>query len=183
MKQLQENEAFAENLRAKRAAATSGRLVQPTLSGAIVTAPSLRDVPPQEQAEDACSFADASDVASITSSEDSLGGRRSAPIWRCFKAHPTKERHFICQELIKDVGSGTEKICGAVLGARAGPTPLWNHHLGKHKDRYQILKGFLDDATLDEGVTNKDSLQTTISALQFSQKRKEEVDLACARWL
>ena len=97
-----------------------------------------------------------------------------------------EEGEFECQEL--NSGGG---ICGDKLHPCGGPSALCNHHRGKHKAVYMALKGYLSDAAgaavvLDAGVSLFDAGQATIQAQPFSEARKEECDMACARcpvWL
>eukprot|EP00967_Tisochrysis_lutea_P088418 scaffold125424_cov30-Tisochrysis_lutea.AAC.2 len=167
--------------------------MQPTLSGvgAIVPASvgAVSDVVASSSSSSARDGGDrrghgSEEGTPFESCEDpSLDGRKKAPIWRCYKAHADKKCYFVCQEMVQEPGTDTKRICGAVIGAKMGPTPLWNHHAGKHKRTYQVLKGFLDVEKQDNGVAADDQSQKTLQAVAFTPCRKEEVDLACARWL
>eukprot|EP00965_Chrysotila_dentata_P064175 2125110-Pleurochrysis_carterae.AAC.2 len=56
-------------------------------------------------------------------------------------------------------------------------------HRSKHKNFHQELKDYLSEKMHDGGVSVLDAAQRTIKASAFSEERKEECDLACARWL
>jgi hypothetical protein len=172
-KKRQEALDFAAALREKHKAKRSA----PAASASSGTPTTWDDVVHDLEAE--------GETTSGAATEESMNGRRSAPIWARFKldtcADAKLNRHHVCQEI---VGQGDQaKICGIVLSATTGPTSLWNHHQGKHKSVYQELKGWLDPATADPGVSITDALQRTIAAARFSDARKAECDLSCARWL
>ena len=80
-----------------------------------------------------------------------------------------------------DAASG--RVCGQLIRPGNGPTALWNHHRAKHKNEYQVLKGFLAGDAGDVGVSLSDSLQRTIQAQPFTDERKKECNMMCARWL
>ena len=112
--------------------------------------------------------------------ESGLSSRKKAPIWRRFK-ETSVAGEYECQEL--KAGGG---ICGDKIHPCGGPSALWNHHRGKHKGVYQELKGFLSEAAaaaVDGGASPFEPEQATIQAQPFSDARKKECDMACARWL
>jgi hypothetical protein len=112
--------------------------------------------------------------------EGGSSSRKKAAIWARWK-ETSVNGEYECQE--PKAGGG---ICGDKLHPCGGPTSLWNHHRGKHKDTYMELKGFLSDeaaAALDVGVSPFDATQATIQAQPFAEARKKECDMACARWL
>lgn len=65
----------------------------------------------------------------------------------------------------------------------SGPTALWMHHEHKHPRIYQELKGYLDPEKADVGESLEQAGQRTVAAKPFSDERKQECDIACARWL
>jgi hypothetical protein len=69
------------------------------------------------------------ETTSGATAEESMNGKRSAPIWARFKLNTcvdAKPNRYVCQEI---VGQGDQaKICGIVLNVMTGPTSIWNHH-------------------------------------------------------
>ena len=60
-------------------------------------------------------------------------GRRTAAIWAKYKA-TSIIGEFECQEIMD---ATTGKVCGDLLHPGGGPTALWSHHRGKHKNSYR----------------------------------------------
>jgi len=109
-----------------------------------------------------------------------LTGKKKAPIWQRFLPSKEDKDTYICQEI---VDSRLGKICGTCIVGKSGPTPLWSHHKAKHSRMYQELQGYLDPEQADPGMSIQDALQKTLKAAAFSKERKDECDMACARWL
>ena len=171
-RQKKEQEEFAKQMAARKAAraASSGKAGSQAASSSAAGAAA--------SATGEAAGVEADEVVAVKEEEVSLSGRRTAPIWGRFKATGNKGE-FECQE---PKAGGC--ICGELLHPAGGPTALWNHHRSKHKNVYQELKGYLSaTAVADGGATPFDAAQATIQAQQFSEARKKECDLACARWL
>uniref|UniRef100_A0A7S3RN06 Uncharacterized protein n=1 Tax=Strombidinopsis acuminata TaxID=141414 RepID=A0A7S3RN06_9SPIT len=111
-RQQDENEAFAANIAAKRAAARAGRLTQPTLIGGVVShGPSSSSSSPSSVHARSSTEAEDGDAPTPTPTpspaEAITDGRKKALIWRCYSAHPEKDQYqyWICQEIIQEVGA------------------------------------------------------------------------------
>ena len=176
-KQKKEQEEFAAQMTARKAArkaaGASGKGAGKSAAGS--SAAGLAAVTDADAAEEP---AEAEVVA--VKEEGGSSGRKTAAIWARFKETAVRGE-YECQE--PKAGGA---ICGENLHPCGGPSALWNHHRCKHKDKYMELKGFLSDeavAAADGGVAHFDAAQATIHAQPFSDARKKECDMACARWL
>ena len=116
-------------------------------------------------------------AGTIVKQEGAKTGRRMSPFWN--KVLPgAQPGEYICQEPTPSGG-----ICGAKLHPGAGATVIKRHFEGKHKRTYQELMGYLDADVVDVGAAATDGAQPTIKAQPFSEERKAECNMACARWL
>jgi len=109
--------------------------------------------------------------------EGAKSGRRSNPFWSKVKA-TNVPGEYECQE---PTASGA--ICGAKLHPGQGATAIKRHYETKHKRTYQEVMGYLNADVVDLGVLSTDGAQRTITAQPFSEERKAECNMACARWL
>ena len=170
-KQKKDNEEFARQLAERKAAAAAA-------------APRAAGKDKAKAGDGTAGSGDDEDVeggegseGTIVKQEGAMTGRRMSPFWS--KVLPGAESgEYICQEPTPSGG-----ICGAKLHPGAGATVIRRHFEGKHKRTYQELMGYLDAAVVDVGAAATDGAQPTIKAQPFSEDRKAECNMACARWL
>ena len=113
----------------------------------------------------------------LVKQETGLTGRRKNSFWGEVKETSTAGE-FVCQY---PTPSGC--ICGEKLHPGSSVTTIKRHFENKHKSRYQQLMGYLDADVVDVGALTTDGAQRTIKAQPFSDERKAECNMACARWL
>lgn len=121
-KKRQEMLDFAASLREKQKAKQSAKQPAPTTSASNISATMTTWDDVVHNLE-----AGGGGTTTAAAAEDSMKGRRSAPIWGRYKLDTSvdaKPKLYVCQEMVGPAGK--EKICGAVLNASTGPTCLWN---------------------------------------------------------
>jgi hypothetical protein len=100
--------------------------------------------------------------------------KECSAVYRAFELVAGEQRSYRCT-----VGN-----CETVLKHGGGTKAMWNHLQGKHKDTYIELKQYDSvDVTMAEGSDKAQRGQTVLTAAKYSSARKEECDLAVARWL
>ena len=173
IKQKKDNEEFAAVLRAKKLAKEQAKGKKATVA--------LPGAGTGEGSREGNGAGSSSDVAVVVKQE-ALGGRRTNPFWAKVKpsANPNEPNEYLCQEPDPSKPGG---ICGCLLHPGAGATAIKRHFAAKHKRSYQEIAGYLNADTMDVGALATDGAQRTIKAQPFSDARRDECNMACARWL
>ena len=136
-------------------------------------------VAPGEGGESGADAEDSGVCPEVPAQSRAQSGRRTSVWWSMVKPG-LDHGEYVCLEPDPSKPGG---ICGAPLRPGGGPTGIKRHFSTRHKPSYQRLMGYLDPEIVDMGSLVTDGAQATIQAQPFSEERRDECNMACARWL